>query len=318
MERIINLNKLIEEANEQEIEEHLESEAGKVGNLRAGNTGLFQEGAVVGKCHRLTFLRMKGIIVEEEDASRSLMFEAGHSNEDIWTKKLGRSYKGVIKREEEIPVSWKTTNETLVTGRPDIVLCDTEEKAIHGLELKLVSSLWTARDILGDKPKAVHLMQAAHYMWLLNIPFDLVYTSRVDFAVMGWAQRHFPAKGQPSSEHCEYNDNGEIKKVLPFLKIFELRLHKETLQYKVGNKWTDTIITVPRIKEFYEYISKMEEANQLGNRPLNLDAAGNKLNFSLCDYCNLKAHCDKYEERGLKVWLRNVPKIYQLTKKEEK
>jgi hypothetical protein len=177
-----------------------DNESGKSGVLRGGNSGIYipQQNLVVGKCARLSYLRYKGITVEETTESRKLMFTAGVSNEDQWYDALSKSYPTeLILREEQIPVNWRTDNNVEVTGRPDFVLLDSEgKKPKVGIELKLVSSIWTARDVLFEgRPKFDHLIQAAHYMWKLDIPFELWYTSRADFATNEMVNRCLPNYG---------------------------------------------------------------------------------------------------------------------------
>jgi hypothetical protein len=157
------------------------------------------------------------------------MFTAGVSNEDQWYDALVKAHPPeLILREEEIPVKWVTDNGIDVTGRPDFVLLEEysllpedsvkdlleEAKTAGqkaelielanakltrpkvGIELKLVSSIWTARDVLFEgRPKFDHLIQAAHYMWKLDIPFELWYTSRADFATNEMVNRCLPNYG---------------------------------------------------------------------------------------------------------------------------
>lgn len=160
---------------------------------------------------------MEGINLEETTPSRKLMFQAGVSNEDIWYDTIKDVWDGPILREEEVATYWKTKNGIEVTGRPDIVLCtddarmsdeQTEPRPVVGIELKLVSALWTGRDALFEgKPKFNHLCQAAHYSWQLDIPFELWYTNRVDFATNDIANRVLPKYGTDKfktlEEHLE-------------------------------------------------------------------------------------------------------------------
>lgn len=187
----------------QMLDEDKTEEAGKTGVFRGGSAGIYMPGKkfVAGKCPRLSLLRYKGIKVEDIEPSRKLMFRAGLSNEDMWLETLKKTYTGVIKTEEDIPTKWTTSKGIDVTGRPDIVLgSGTEEDFIPevGIELKLVSSVWTARDVLFEsRPKFDHLIQAAHYSWQLQIPFELWYTSRADYATNDMVTRVLPNYGTP-------------------------------------------------------------------------------------------------------------------------
>lgn len=189
----------------------------KIGTLRAGNTGMVMEdGRITSVCAARTYLRQQGIDTGDNDEdngtrlNRELMFEAGRTNEDIWAANLTRAGL-TIKREEEIPTSWFASNgKNLVTvsGRPDLVVVDPDtQQPIRGLELKLISSLWKAKSTrFNKKPSMEHLLQAGHYSWQLQVPFELWYTCRATYAVTGdWVQRMFPKYGEPGSEDCSYS-----------------------------------------------------------------------------------------------------------------
>lgn len=312
----MDIGKLLKEGFAHIEEEHAAAEKLKLGILRGGNSGLadISDGQVgiTGTCHRKTYLRYKGIVHDEIDADRNIMFGGGRFNEDMWMDLLTRSYPHKILRESEIPVSWKTTNGTLVTGRPDIVLCDKKDKPKLGLELKMASSIWTVREVINGRPKQPHLIQCAHYSWQLGIPFQLWYTAYVDFAVTGWTQKHFPNQGEKGSEYCVYNEKGEIVKVLPFQIGFETDWRKGTLWFKEAGKpdaeWQETIVSHERIKRYYDFVSTMDESDSLGPRPENLKFSGEKMSWKFCDnkYCKLASVCDKHESRGTKAWTEAV------------
>lgn len=212
----MDINQLYTLGQQIAIQQGKDREASKVGTLRAGNTGMVLEsGEVVSVCAARTFLRQQGIDTggdDEADGSRlskELMFEAGRNNEEIWTANLERA-GARLKREEEIPTSWMARNgrkEVAVTGRPDMVLLGEAGEPIRGIELKLVSSLWKARSSrFQKKPSMEHLLQSGHYSWQLQIPFELWYTARSNYAVTGdWVQRMFPKYGEPGSEDCAYS-----------------------------------------------------------------------------------------------------------------
>lgn len=295
------------------MEKSLEAEKSKVGILRAGNTGLLIGDKIIGKCARLTYLRFKGVNVEQPDYSRELMFAGGHSNEDHWIEVLKAADPSLaIRREEEIPIRWTTPSNQLVTGRPDIVLGRMDGEQFipeQGIELKLVSSLWTARDVGVElSPKMMHLVQAAHYSWQLGIPFELWYTSRTDFAIMGWAQKHFPKPGQAGSHLLEYNEKGEVKKILPFIQGYQLTWSpKDQLLIRPvvpgrETPWEFTPITKKGIQDYFEFISRMGPDNQIGPRPTNMKADGSAGSFSICSYCPLSSACDSYEGNRLDEW----------------
>jgi len=325
--RMLSTSSLLEAGTQALTEQARVKEADKKGILRGGSIGLAEKTdkgiEVSGTCHRQAMLRFLGVDVKgmEDNTSRDLMFAAGRTNEDSWLEVLAASWPGKILREEEVPIVWNTPNGTVISGRPDMVLACSEGKYFaRGLELKLVSSLWTARTVIKGEPKTNHLIQTAHYMWRLSeqvreeVPFELWYTSRVDWHVMGWAQKHFPKHGALNSEFCEYSQNKdgeyEIKKVLPFTKGFEVRFVQDKLQFKEvgGKKWVDTIITKSRIAMYYEHIEELAQSKSLGPRPVNLDYSGQKESWKQCDFCPLSKICDEYENDSFEVWLAQITK----------
>lgn len=331
--KLLSTTSLLEAGAKALTDKSRAEESTKAGTLRGGSVGLAESSdsklEISGTCHRQAALRFMGVDLKgmEEESTRDLMFAAGRTNEDSWLEVLSQAWPGKILREEEVPIRWTTAKGTPVTGRPDIVLASQDgTQLVRGLELKLVSSLWTARTVLKGEPKTNHLIQASHYMWKLSeqsgyeIPFELWYTSRVDWHVMGWAQKHFPKSGEHNSEYCDYSTNKdgqvEIKKVLPFTKGFELRFLKNgQLQFKetggAQKKWIDTIVTRDRIQKYYETVEATVQSKTLGPRPVNLDYAGQKENWKQCDFCPLAKTCDEYEDKGFEVWLEQVKNLTQ-------
>jgi hypothetical protein len=304
------------------VEAHAKEESTKVGTLRAGNTGaLLKDGSILGKCARLTFLRYKGIQVEAPDYSRELMFAAGRTNEDSWVQVLTAADPELkYKTEENIPISWTTEQGIPVTGRPDLVLLDKEGNVPElGIELKLVCSVWTAKDTgINMKPKLMHLLQAAHYSWKLDVPFELWYTSRVDWPIVGWMVRQFPKEGEFGSHILQYNEKGEPKKILPFTQGYSMRwndagklewrplvMHSSQLSM-ADIPWMDTAISKEGIERYYNLVGSMESTGQLPPRPSNVESNGEAGGYSICDYCPLQATCDKTETKGLEKWTAAV------------
>lgn len=192
--------------------EHDALEVTKVGKLRAGNAGIMTEaGEFIGKCPRLTFLRFKGIKVDDGEDSKEHMFAAGRGNEDIWMDKIKRGWPGKILREEEIPTHWQTASQVAVTGRPDMVLCDTEGKPELGIELKRISSINTAKTVLMDgHPKIEHVIQAVHYSWQIGVPFEIWYTSDVNWHPTDWLKKSFPNSLNPAWNDLVRTESFEI------------------------------------------------------------------------------------------------------------
>lgn len=342
------IKELFEKGQQQLLDKAAKEESTKVGTLRAGNSSLLlPSGEFVGVCPNVTYLRFKGIVIEPVDKSRDLMFDAGRRNEDHWVDVLKQSWDGIVLTESEVPIRWETTNGTQVTGRPDIVLCDKDKNPVCGIELKLVSSLWTARDVyFQKKPKLNHLVQAAHYSWKLNVPFELWYTSRADFAITGdWVKNLFPKPGELGSEHCVYayyqegklnpktgknvkhkltkmeydlksamGERGlscDILKINPFTQGYLTDIHNGKLYYKdamlSNSSWIETLITLDDITRYYERITEMETLNQVQPTPKLLDVNGDKLNYTAQQYCSLgDLCCGKCPEKQLDKWVDKI------------
>lgn len=333
---ITNIAERFRMARQKKRDEHLSAETNKLGNLRAGATGMMSEtGEVAGACHRKSHLRSLGLEVDPPTDDKYIMFELGYANEDEIYKQLQATLAPgeIILREEEIPIEWRTSNGTKVTGRPDMVICRKLEVdwetipskvafvkdiiPVLGLELKSIHSLWSARDVIfGKKPKMDNLLQAAHYMWKLDVPYKIIYKSysQLGQGMAGneWIIKQFPRIGEPGSEFIEYNEKkGTIKHIKQFEVIFDLRFDdKGRLQYKeeAATDWITTLITTKYIENYFEFTSKIATSGNLGPRPITIDAHGNKLGYSSCDYCPLKKTCDESDKSKstYKEWLQKV------------
>lgn len=307
-------------------------EGAKIGTLRAGNSGCLvdvdNEPTVLGKCGRLTHLRSLGWDEATED-QRQLMFGAGYDNEDEWLGTLSRGYGGTIRREGEIPIRWTTSSGVVVTGRPDIVMgqelqrgAPSSEPKVEftpelGLELKLVSSIWTAYDVHYKLvPKTPHLVQAAHYMWQLGVPYKLLYTSRVD-----WHPPRFPAvqnKILSAGYDIKTKDGprgAEVVKIFPFFREYELELRDGRLYYYTQGLTApvETYITIEGIQAYYEWVAQLGPQNPLGPRPSAQTAVGAAMSYHPCDFCPLAEVCDTYEG-DYSLWLDFAKTILKPTK----
>lgn len=298
-------------------QKYLEEEKDKRGILRAGNSGVMTpDGDVAGACHRLAHLRSLGIDMDPPDDSRLIMFQLGTANEDVIYNDLIHTKKDneIILRETEIPISWTTSNGTKVTGRPDMVVLEQigdARKAVFGVEIKSIASVWTSREVLFEnKPKFEHLVQAAHYSWKLDCPFKLLYKQYANQAVPQWAHKFFPKRSEKNSEHIEYNDKGEVKSIKPFEIVYELEWGTKvsTLRYRREgrSKWENTPIRLDDIERFYEFVSNMEKTKDLGPIPMTIGADGMEKNFSKCGYCALQDICKK--ETKYDNWLNAIRK----------
>lgn len=300
MSNKIRLTKLWEDGLAHDRNQHVEGEKSKLGNLRAGDSGaMSRQGDFIGGCPRRAYVRTQlGIEVDPPSRDRTIMFELGKANETIWVDKLKRVWQGSIKQEEEIPISWSTSNGTRVTGRPDVVLCDDKGKPVLGIEHKAACSIWTSRDVSFEgNPKTKHMLQAVHYAWQLKVPYRLVYTQYVDYAMPDFAKKFF----NPEDPRISVNDKGQPKAVLPHETIYEIEVSPNTgqVRYKPeqapDSTWTTAIFTTEDITRFYEFVSTMAQNKTLGPRPKSLKPSGAKMSYDECGYCPLKDICDKYE-----------------------
>lgn len=364
----INIARMYSAGVQRLTEQHAAKEVAKVGEFRGGNTGLIALGGkVIGACGRLTYLRFKGITgIDEPEDNKKLMFEAGLANEDIWSEilTLGMEVLAedlpaglVLRREEEIPIRWQLPSGTWVSGRPDIVVCQTEkaeeikltpfggyepislERYIphKGIELKLVSSLWTGRDVgLEMEPKIAHLMQGGHYAWALGqqvlaglygpcdtshvvngaIPYELWYTNRAEFAIgSGWEQKVFPepkGKEHPRLERGTTKNKQGVtvttnKKLLQFRQGYAIEFTAQgQLKYCVldedgqqASEWRLTPITLKGIQAYYSEVEAQDEVGPMPP-PVVLKADGSDGSYSQCDYCELKKICFSADKRRKK------------------
>lgn len=301
-------------------EQHITDDVKRRGNLRAGSTGAMStNGDIMGGCHRKLHLRTKGIEVEVPNDSKLVMFQMGLANEDVVYNDLVQTSQvdEVILREEQIPIEWYTKNGTRVTGRPDMVICKNIDGVVTpqlGIELKSVASVWTSREVLfNGTPKADHLLQSAHYAWKLGIPYRLIYKQYGNQAIPSWAHKLFPKRGEPHSEHIEYNDKGEVKNINPYEIVYEVIVSKggkvsyrrEVFPGSVESKTIKTVIKVSDINRFYEFTSKIESSKDLGPRPMTADIYGEAKNYSNCDYCPLLPICKK-SEKNYDEWIDGV------------
>lgn len=208
---MIDVGKLLALGQENKNKEHIEKEKKAIGTLRGGSVGcvLTDDGdmstgyQITGVCPREALARYLGYY-QKSDTDKQIMFSLGISNEDIWAELLDYAGANYL-REEELALAWDIDG-VKATGRPDIVLLDDKDKPALGLELKMVASVWSARNVLLQmKPKSGHLIQAGNYAYRMGVPFELWYTSYVNLAGPDFATRIVPKRGEPGSEWIEYS-----------------------------------------------------------------------------------------------------------------
>lgn len=293
--------------------------AEKSEHLRAGNSGIMlPDGNIAGTCHRKAFLRLKGVDIEP-DANRLIMFEFGRQNETIIIEKLKRVLGDTftITGDDTNTIEWQLASGRTVSGRPDIIISSKNGEALLLLEMKMVSSLWTARDVVfGNSPKLGHVIQTTHYAGKKDCPAKVVYIQPVDFQTPMWSSTvdMFPKPGEKLSELVEYTEKevsegrgkGAVKKltkipkkVLPSRTVYDLKLDSDGyVSYRNETSksgWTDTPVSMDAIEKFYEYVDQMEVGG-LGPRPLSLKACGDFENYTQCQYCELSGLCDRFEQ----------------------
>ena len=243
---------------------------------------------MIGGCQRLAHLRHLGR-ENDIDTRSQIMFDNGFANEDQIFEVMKKGGYSML-REEEIPIKWHTTNDTPVTGRPDIVFVDDKKAPVLGLELKQVASIWTARRVLLQGiPKTANVVQAAHYSMKLDVPFYLVYTSRVNWEIPWRDWFHRDAKGHPAVDERD----GVPSRIRPFHVSYALVWKDGKLFVGIeGEEPRETIITKDGIESFYNHTAEMQTDEDLGPVPQGVDVWGNADEKEApCKYCEFKSLC---------------------------
>jgi hypothetical protein len=289
----LHIGRLLELGQTQLDKERSATAEEKKGLLRGGNAGAIIDGQVYGSCHRIHHLRTLGIEVEA-DHNTQVMFDSGIANEESINKVLQASLPSGLKllREEEFPLEWDCGGGKKGSGRPDFVYVDAEGKPVLGLELKSVSSIHTARNIIGEaKPSTSNLIQAANYsMRMGGIPYKLIYTSSPYWHINYNKHLETAFMDNPLVEH----KGGRPFRVMPCRVVFDLVWKDGKFFYKLEGekKLTATSLTMDSIVDYYEKTAAMGEKKSLGPVPTNKDLLGKK-SYSPCDYCKLAEVCGR-------------------------
>ncbi len=222
-------------------------------------------------------------------------------------------------------------------------------KPVCMIELKQIMSVNSGYNVLIKRePQLKHLMQAAHYMWQLDCPGELWYTNRNNLDMPAWMEfREFPKPGQAGSESLGYRYyrlgdinprtgkpkkhqiteaeyySGQHKKtfataskITPFVQGFKLSLENGTLYYQDASNerapWIQSIVTVDRIKRFYNFVGELEQYGKVPREALNLTPTGDKMGWSFGQYSELK-HLDPCHTAGKKLdsWVKQVKDFYK-------
>ena len=222
---------------------HAAREESKKGILRVGSAGcMVTEDSCIGACPQTTLARFLGYQLPTE-ASQAY-FDGGIDNESVWEVNL-RAANLDLRMEEEIPVKYTLPCGTLITGRPDVVIGKEENGTFNPalmVELKACQATNSAaQKILLEKPDLKHLIQAATYSFMLDVPATLVYTGNVSGGITNFFTSRELGRRDVSFGKAEYKlgwDDGK-------------------LYYMKGNNRIDTIVTQQGILDYYSNIARM-------------------------------------------------------------
>lgn len=298
---MLNVLELLLLGSKRKSAKHDEDDRKKAGSLRGGSGGWMSEDGKLctGTCPRRAWARYKGYTIEDT-SDKEGMFTGGVLSEDGICELLDYTWPD-YKREQDVPTHWQTKQAIEVTGRPDIVLCK-DGATYHGLELKLICSLWTALEVL-QLPKAEHIIQAAHYSKQLNIPYTIVYVNRSNWSLLSdFAIKKAPREGKPGSEHMTYETYTKEgmtyrapKDFKPFYRTYPMRWDEfGQVEVDNGQEWVKTFITWEGIERYYNFIAEIDTLGHCGPVPQPVNAIGDKKSYKACKYCNLAEHgCGK-------------------------
>lgn len=290
----------------------------KAGRLRAGNSGIVDEhGNVAGSCLMAAHIRELGYVVEEVTNDKLIMFSMGHLSEIQKTREITHALTPgqVLRAEEECAIEWRTSNGTVVSGRPDLAIYGEDGRAVEGFELKSIASVYTTSEVLFEAtPKLAHLCQAGHYMWQHQIPWTLIYTNYVNQQIPDWKARQLPPLPEELKYAVEFRKDGKLKQVVPFDVSYSLRFDSEGyVEFSLAGseRWTRSIVRWQDIQRFFEVASTIKETGNLGPRVHTMDALGHELSYSQCGmYCSAHKQFGQYEgDYG--AWLAAVRARHQ-------
>lgn len=290
-------------------------ELAKLGQLRAGSAGVeLASGDLIGKCPRVALLRKLGVS-EEIDTSSLTMFSGGYANE----AEVERLLRTTLAPGEELTAgedtSFSLPSGLKILGRPDLLIKE-GGRPVEGVELKNVSSLWTARDVNYDlRPKSDHLIQAGLYSLMLAeggvpLPYTLLYSSFAQFHLStapGWLKGKFKP-GAPDVEFKLDKRSGreEPFKILSFFRAYDLTWEEGHLCYQTKglDRPVRTEVSLESLDRWYQTVVKQEQLKQLAARPAAKSVDGTS-SYKACDYCSFADVCDK-SENNYELWLDGV------------
>lgn len=286
------------------------NEASKTGVLRGGNSGCEMADGYVGSCKRKAQLRYLGIQDEVVD-STTIMFKKGELAErEVFITLLKAGSPDVnLLYENAAMVNWLTKAGGQVTGTPDIIIADKDNKPTYGIECKTVNTVWKANSAhLMAHPDTDYLCQAGHYMSKLDIPYSLVYISTVwwHVSLLGkWAPKNI--KDKKAHPDVEFKNDAPFR-IVPFIREYKLSWDGQgRLCYTTdGLPPQTTTITKAGIDAYYNSVAKHIKNNELAPGPamvndVHLKHPHKKDGYKSCDYCPFSEVCssnqtDKLDE----------------------
>lgn len=284
-------------------------EASRRGTLSGGGSaGAVIRGKWYGKCGRLALLRSRGF--GEPKTSDTLdMFSAGNANEVIVAGLFESAGYSV---ERDAKLEYFLADGRAVTSHLDFLFRDMAGRPSLVVETKLVSSIWTAKDVNYElRPKSDHLIQLGHYLAQLpGAAGVLLYSSRCDWHVSTaprFLQDKFRAGPHGPVHDIQYKDDGSPMKIRPFNRAYDVGFDDQNrLWYQTdGLDRVTTRLTKASMRAFYDGVSKAARAETLTPRPGAVGVDGFKT-YSPCDYCQLKSVCDTHETSDFQTWLDHV------------
>ena len=329
------IKQLYIKASELEAEQHAAAEKDKVGTLRGGTTGaLTDKGEVVGQCHRKAMVRFLGL-QKRDKGGGSAYFDMGIANELLVKLKLDKSWPGLIKCEEEIPMAWDLEG-TPVTGRPDMILGHYSNlpegakitKGVDGIEvvegrpeLSVTTNGLRVTHIGGEELKFVpEVGVELKSVGAINSAAGLFFDKKPKLANLLQAAHYssqfkipfylvynsFVGGALPYWAQKQYG----AKKVDPFMMEFKVYItEKGVICYDTEDgKQHITHLTVDSIKNFYRLVVDMVAKKTLYKRFTDRDVNNNPLPYSPCDYCPLQGACMNYED-DFDRWLDQITKL---------
>ena len=234
-----------------------ETEKDKQGIWRGGSSGcITKSGKVIGADPRTVVLRYLGIQTDI-DYDTDLMMQAGLKNEDSFTELLDEA--GVnYKCEEDIPMKRNLPNGDLVTGRPDVVILGDNGEPTLGIELKLICSDNSAMNkalFARSEIDSKHLVQSCHYSGYFDVPWSLVYTSRVIYPIPFYARKNEEKWfDYPDHRAIRRDAKGEAFQFKPFQSLYDITLDEDGDTFLLNE--LPTQITKSGIDEFYLYCAE--------------------------------------------------------------